>query len=81
MRPVLPTKFGSDFWFLLFMIALCFGGMTLALAYGWGYRSSVAGLLGIFYVYRLVLHVRAVRLGQKLKLDPELSKLYYGREI
>lgn len=81
MRRVLPDRLGRDFWFLTFMIALCFAGTALALTYGWGYQSSVGLLLGVFYIYRLVLHVRAVRLGQKLKLDPELSRLYYGRDI
>ena len=80
MRPALPEKLGWEFAFSLFMIILCFSGMAFGLIQGWGYRTSVGGFLGIFYVYRLISHVRKVRLAREFKSNPEIAKIYYGRK-
>jgi len=79
MRPTLPERLGGEFWFTLFMIGLCFGLGLWGWALNSGYQTSVGGLLGLFYVYRLVIHIRKVRLARRLKSDPELSRIYYNR--
>lgn len=78
MRPALPDKLGLTFWVSLIMAALSLVGTALGLVYGWGYRTGIAVIFGIFAVCQLVQHVRAVRLGRALKHNPELSKIYYS---
>jgi hypothetical protein len=80
MRPSLPDKLGGQFCFLFSMTIVGFVGIVLAIAMGWKYQAAAGALICIIFGHRLVLHVRAVRLGKKLKLHPELAKLYYGRE-
>ena len=54
-------------------------GILLALTLGWWYQTIAGCALCAVFTCRLILHVRDVRLGKKLKLDPELARLYYGR--
>ena len=79
MRPALPEKLGSEFWFSLFMVVLCFFIAFVGFYRGFGYPASVGGLLGISYVYRLLKHVQNVRLARRLKQDPEIARLYHAQ--
>ena len=80
MRPAPPDKLGSEFWFSLFMITLGLASTIFGLIGRLVYPAFGGCLIVLIYVHRLVQHVRAVRLGRRLKLDPELARLYYGRK-
>lgn len=78
MRPALPTRLGTEFWFALVMIVAGLAGVSLALSWGWWFQTVAGCLISVIFVVRLISRVRAVRLGKSLALDPEMAKRYYG---
>lgn len=80
MRAPLPEKLGGEFWFTIFMIGF-FAALGLwGFANSWGYQAAGSSFISLLCVYRLVVHVRKVRLARLLKLNPEIARIYYGRD-
>lgn len=79
MRPDLPQKLGSEFWFSLFMIVLGCGMAIFGVALNSGYKIFIGGLVILLFAIRLVKRVKDVRLGRELSANPDIAKIYYGR--
>lgn len=78
MRPDLPQKLGSEFWFSLFMIVLGCGMAIFGIALSSGYKTFIGGFVILLFTIRLVKRVRDVRLARNLTTNPDIARIYYG---
>ncbi len=76
MSSKLPDGLGAEFWTALFLIAVFSLGCYAGYRFDNWYGVSISGLFLALNIYRLVYHLKRVRLSQALKKHPELKRLY-----
>ena len=75
----LPDKLGGEFWFALIMFSLSCAAFAIGILISRSVMIFGSIVAGSAFGYRVVKRMGEVRLAKKLKLDPELARIYYAR--